>query len=203
MENKIILSGKILFNGCKIKNNKKKYYATIFVQRLSGNVDRIPLMISEENYTPVREGSLVKIRGYISSSYTGTKKTKLELCVNVKNMKVLEQETHDTNRVILQGLLKNYPKCRLTPNGTEISDIFLLVSNSHRKSDFIPCICWGECAKSVTSLKIDSEVKISGRFQSREYIKRISDFESESRIAYEVSVKKIINVEERNEKSNN
>ena len=56
------------------------------------------------------------------------------------------------------------------------------------KSDYIPCICWGRNARYASSLEVSSHLQMEGRIQRREYSKRISETETESRTAYEVSV---------------
>ena len=56
---------------------------------------------------------------------------------------------------------------------------------------YIPCICWGRNARYATTFEIGSHVSVIGRIQSREYVKKISEEEAERRIAYEVSVCKI------------
>ena len=74
---------------------------------------------------------------------------------------------------------------------TVIADLLLAVNRPYGKSDYIPCICWGREAKIASDLEIGSYIKITGRIQSREYIKKLTEIESEKRIAYEVSVKKL------------
>ncbi|MCM1225189.1 MAG: single-stranded DNA-binding protein, partial [Lachnospiraceae bacterium] len=48
-------------------------------------------------------------------------------------------------------------------------------------------------------LEVGTRLQIEGRIQSREYIKRISDDETETRTAYEVSVSKLEVAEEAEE----
>ena len=60
----------------------------------------------------------------------------------------------------------------------------------------IPCITWGRNALYTSGLDVGSRVKLYGRIQSREYTKNLSDTETETRTAYEVSVSKIELVEE-------
>ena len=69
--------------------------------------------------------------------------------------------------------------------------MLLAVNRSYGKSDYIPCITWGRNARFASGLEVGSRVKICGRIQSREYQKCISDTETETRVAYEVSVSKI------------
>ena len=80
---------------------------------------------------------------------------------------------------------------RKTPLGREIADLLLAVNRPYGKSDYIPCICWGRNARYASGFEVGEHVQLLGRIQSREYVKRISDTETEKRIAYEVSVSKL------------
>ena len=79
----------------------------------------------------------------------------------------------------------------LTPFGREIADILLAVNRSYNKSDYIPCIAWGRNASFCQNLVIGSKIRLTGRIQSREYKKRISDDEFVTKTAYEVSIVKL------------
>ena len=95
------------------------------------------------------------------------------------------------NQIQLDGFICKQPVYRMTPLGREICDILLAVNRSYGKSDYIPCICWGRNARFAGSLEIGSRIELVGRIQSREYQKRISEFEVVKRTAYEVSVNKL------------
>ena len=59
------------------------------------------------------------------------------------------------------------------------------------KSDYLPCIVWGRNAQRASEYEVGTKLNIIGRLQSREYTKRISDTETETRTAYEVSISKL------------
>ena len=80
---------------------------------------------------------------------------------------------------------------RVTPFGREIADILVAVNRAYNKSDYIPCIAWGRNAKFVNTLAVGANIKIWGRMQSREYQKRVSEDETVTKTAYEVSVSKL------------
>ena len=84
---------------------------------------------------------------------------------------------------------------RKTPLGREIADLLMAVNRPYGKSDYIPCICWGRNARYASAFEVGGHVLIWGRIQSREYMKRINENETEKRIAYEVSVSKLEYVE--------
>ena len=73
----------------------------------------------------------------------------------------------------------------------EIADLLLAVNRPYGKSDYIPCICWGRNARYASAFQVGGHVLIWGRIQSREYVKKISEEETQKRIAYEISVSKL------------
>ena len=100
------------------------------------------------------------------------------------------------NQIFLDGYICKPPVYRKTPLGREIADVLLAVNRPYGKSDYIPCICWGRNARYASAFEVGGHVLIWGRIQSREYMKRIGENETEKRVAYEVSVSKIENVTE-------
>lgn len=67
----------------------------------------------------------------------------------------------------------------------------LAVNRPYGKSDYIPCICWGRNARFASAFEVGEHVQVMGRIQSREYMKKITETESQKRVAYEVSVSKL------------
>jgi len=62
------------------------------------------------------------------------------------------------------------------------------VNRPYGKSDYIPCICWGRNARFAERLNVGERCTIHGRIQSRIYTKRLDEYHSEERVAYEVSI---------------
>ena len=62
-----------------------------------------------------------------------------------------------------------------------------LLYPSYHRTDYIPCILWGRSAQEAASALPGSKLHVTGRLQSRDYIKVI-DGESFTRTAYELSV---------------
>lgn len=172
------------------------YMVEIAVNRLSNYADYIPLMISErlinteEDYT----GQYIHVVGQFRSyNRHEEKKNRLVLSVFVRELEFLDEidENEKTNQIFLDGYICKEPIYRKTPLGREIADVLLAVNRSYGKSDYIPCICWGRNARFASGFEVGSHIQILGRIQSREYVKRISEEETERRIAYEVSVSKV------------
>ena len=172
------------------------YLVDIKVDRLSELKDIIPVMISErlldinQNYI----GSYVSIYGQFRSyNKHQDNRNKLFLSVFVREIEFLDliEEGTNSNEVFLDGYICKEPIYRKTPLGREITDILLAVNRPYGKSDYIPCICWGRNARFSGTFRVGERVAIFGRIQSREYVKKVSEEETEKRIAYEVSVNKI------------
>ena len=125
------------------------------------------------------------------------KRNRLVLSVFAREVKFVgeEEETVPVNQIFLDGYICKPPVYRKTPLGREIADLLMAVNRPYGKSDYIPCICWGRNARYASAFEVGGHVLIWGRIQSREYMKRISENETEKRIAYEVSVSKLEYVE--------
>lgn len=173
------------------------YMLNVSVRRLSESCDVIPLMISErlidvnEDY----RGAYIHVSGkFRSYNRHEEKKNRLVLFVFVRELEFIEEEVENvkTNQIFLDGFICKMPVYRKTPLGREIADILLEVKRPYGKSDFIPCICWGRNARFASKLNVGTHIEVEGRIQSREYIKRFVDKESEQKVAYEVSVSKVI-----------
>jgi primosomal replication protein N len=172
------------------------YMVEVSVRRLSDFVDYIPVMVSErlvdvrENY----EGEHVEITGQFRSFNRHEEhKNRLVLSVFAREFELLDEWDDEgvTNRIFLDGFICKDSVYRKTPLGREIADLLVAVNRSYGKSDYIPCICWGRNARFASGFEVGSHVQIWGRIQSREYMKKISETESEQHVAYEVSVSKL------------
>ena len=177
------------------------YMVDVNVKRLSNSEDRIPLMISErlidvsQDYT----GEFIMVSGQFRSyNRHDEQKNRLVLSVFVREVSFIEEELDGakTNNIFLDGYICKLPVYRKTPLGREIADLLLAVNRPDGKSDYIPCICWGRNARFASTFEVGEHVQIMGRIQSREYIKKLTETETEKRIAYEVSVSKLECLEE-------
>ena len=172
------------------------YMVEVEVKRLSNSEDRIPLMISERliDVTQDYTGEYIMVHGQFRSyNRHEEQKNRLVLSVFVREISFMEEEPDGTktNSNWLDGYICKEPIYRKTPLGREIADLLLAVNRPYGKSDYIPCICWGRNARYASGFEVGEHVQLLGRIQSREYVKRISDTETEKRVAYEVSVSKL------------
>lgn len=172
------------------------YTVEVLVKRLSDSEDRIPLMISERlvDVTQDYEGEYIQVSGQFRSyNRHEEKKNRLVLSVFVRELEFVEEEDDSvkTNQIFLDGYICKPPVYRKTPLGREIADLLIAVNRPYGKSDYIPCICWGRNARYASAFQVGGHVLVWGRIQSRDYMKKLSETETEKRIAYEISVSKL------------
>lgn len=181
------------------------YLVNVSVDRLSDMVDIIPLMISERliDVTKDYRGMKIEVSGQFRSynRHEGLK-NKLILSIFVRELQFVEdddmpQEQSKSNQIYLDGYVCKPPIYRKTPLGREIADILIAVNRPYGKSDYIPCITWGRNARYTGNLDVSTRVDVEGRLQSREYTKKLDDGTEEIRTAYEISVSRIEESEEK------
>ena len=200
--NKVTLSGEIVsnFEFSHECYGEGFYTAMLASDRLSGKKDIIPIMVSDRIVDVEAEwiGRFAKVSGQFRSynKHEGGRRH-LELSVFAREFKEIEFEHeepgngNDENLIFLDGYICKLPTYRETPTGREIADILLAVNRPYGKSDYIPCIAWGRNARFASGLGVGTRLQVDGRIQSREYQKRISDDETVTKIAYEVSVSRM------------
>lgn len=191
----------------------EKFYTSIVdVERKSGVIDKVPIMVSERL---ADVGSLLIGDGDVTDKWVGERvyiygqfrsfnkhdgnRNHLILHLFAREFFCIDDIGHDDNSIELDGFICKKPIYRTTPNNREICDILLAVNRPYRKSDYIPCIAWGRNARYTGDMEIGTNLRINGRIQSREYIKQITEGYAERRTAYEVSISKleVIDGEER------
>lgn len=169
------------------------YEFYVRVMRLSGQADILPVTASERIIAggDLTVGSTISAVGQFRSyNKIENGRSRLMLTVFVREL-VEPLPSKNPNSIILSGYICKPPVYRTTPFNREISDLLIAVNRAYNKSDYIPCIAWGRNARFVKNLTVGDMVALSGRIQSREYQKRISEEECVTMTAYEVSVSKL------------
>ena len=215
MSDKIIKNNQVTINGKIVSDfafnhevfGEKFYTANLSSIRKSGATDIIPVMVSDRlvDVKEDWEGQYVKIEGQFRSySKHAENENHLILSVFAREFEKIETLpfSDDENHIFLDGFVCKEPIYRKTPLGREIADLLIAANRPYGKSDYIPCICWGRNARFAGNLGVGTHITLEGRIQSREYKKRISDTETETRVAFEVSVSEI-NVVEKTEDNEN
>ena len=196
--NQVIIMGKIVsdFEFSHEIFGEGFYMVDVEVARLSDSYDIIPLMVSErlldveEDY----KGAYVCVSGQFRSYNRHEEKhNRLVLSVFAREVRFIGQDEDviPTNQIFMDGYICKPPVYRKTPLGREIADVLLAVNRPYGKSDYIPCICWGRNARYASAFTVGGHVLIWGRIQSREYVKKLGENQTERRTAYEVSVSKL------------
>ena len=169
-------------------NHGRRFYSFYLeVSRLSGAIDRLQILASEELLasTCVTEGEALTVEGQIRSFNNRTLRGR-KLIISVLAETIAVTDGPHANQVILQGVICKEPVFRRTPLGREICDVMLAVNRPYHRADYLPCILWGRCAQEVSDYPVGTVLSITGRLQSREYLKVI-DGVAEQRTAYEIS----------------
>lgn len=172
------------------------YRILVEVPRLSGVMDCLPVTLGPRMMArhQWKVGMLVDIAGQIRSyNRMEGSHNRLVLTVYAHRMEELSipGSLGGVNDVTLAGTLCRPPAYRTTPLMRRISDLLIAVNRPYHKSDYIPAIAWGERAQATCRLRVGERVVLTGRMQSREYIKRIPGEPDQVRTAYEVSVSRI------------
>lgn len=175
---------------------EKFYTSRMKVERLSGMDDLIPIMVSERlvDVTVPYENVMVSISGNFRSynEHDEDNNNHLILSVFAREFEIVEPEIGCVNEIEITGYVCKQPSYRKTPLGREITDMLIAINRPYGRSDYIPCIAWGRNARYALSLEVGDKVELSGRIQSRQYQKKLSDTEFETKTAYEVSVSRIV-----------
>lgn len=189
--NEITVSGKIVdgFTYSHKTRGEAFYSAMLSSERFSGRADVLPLIVSERIIDPDLDykNQRIQVNGTIRSyNEHENGKSHLRLVIFSKEIALLEDTKREVNKVSLSGYICKPPIYRETPLGREICDVFLAVNRSYGKVDYIPCLAWSRNAKFVSRLSMGVELKVEGRFQSRDYTKK-NDDNPVSYTTYEVS----------------
>ena len=164
------------------------YTFPVETRRLSGTADVINVVAREsllQSAELLEAGNIYvsgELRSFNNRSGEGAK-----LVITVFAKELALEDGEDENSVYLEGTLCKTPNLRSTPRGREICDLMLAVNRRCGRSDYLPCICWGRRAREYSRLAVGDRLSLTGRIQSRPYIKMIDGLPVE-KTAYEVSI---------------
>ena len=170
------------------ENHGKRFYDfSLEVERLSGTVDILPIIMPEQVLCQMdlSGGDMLEILGQIRT-FNSHREDGRKLIISVYAQTLAACEGVCINEVELTGTICKPPVCRMTPLGRQICDVMLAVNRAYRRADYIPCILWGQTARLAASCSVGDVLHLTGRLQSRQYIK-VLDGENLTRTAYEVS----------------
>lgn len=173
--------------------------------RKSTEKDMLPIIVSDRlvEIKDLQVGKKISVKGQVRTfnKHISDDKRKLLIMVFARDAWEVEEESESApefnNNVKLSGYICKPPVYRVTPKGREIADVLIAVNRTYGKSDYIPCITWGRNARYTGNLDVGTRVDVEGRLQSREYTKKLDDGTEEIRTAYEISVSRIEESEEK------
>ena len=199
--NKVYVSGEIVSDASFSHEVFGEGFYEFFVKvmRLSGQADILPVTVSERLITggELEKGKHLSAVGQFRS-YNKIENGKSRLMLTVFIRELIEDDPErNPNSILLSGYICKPPVYRTTPFNREIADVLVAVNRAYNKSDYIPCIAWGRNARFVKTLAVGDKIAVSGRIQSREYQKKLSETEFKTMIAYEVSVSKLAAFDDR------
>ena len=175
-----------------LSRGERFFIFPVETRRLSGAVDTINVVAREALLAALRieEAERLCVQGELRSFNNRREEgPKLVITVFARALS-LAGGGEDVNAITLRGALCKQPVLRVTPMGRDICDLMLAVNRRCGRSDYLPCICWGARARTAALFDVGDGVELTGRVQSRQYIKLIEG-EPVEKTAYEVSASEI------------
>ena len=163
------------------------YRFTLSVLRLSGQADKLPVIVPKAllDAVPVAAGDTVTVIGQLRS-FNNKSGQGSRLVISVFAHQLTPGGESPFNQIQLSGVLCKTPVPRRTPLGREICDVMLAVPRAFQRADYLPCILWGRTAQEASRCHTRDKIGITGRLQSRVYTK-LTEEGAEERTAYEIS----------------
>lgn len=165
-------------------------------ERDIGVTDSIPIMA--EGF--LENDKYVSVIGELSTrNVTGTDGNKhLDVYVFARDISVIgngeiPENRKDENQFRGEGYICKVRPLRETPNGIIIRD-FVIAFNKKYVSYYVPSIAWNENARFINEDDIGAMIRVSGRVQSRVYMKRLDSGAEMCKTAYELSCNHIVKV---------
>lgn len=175
-----------------LSRGERFFIFPVETRRLSGAVDTINVVAREALLAALRieEAERLCVQGELRSFNNRREEgPKLVITVFARALS-LAGGGEDVNSITLRGALCKQPVLRVTPMGRDICDLMVAVNRRCGRSDYLPCICWGARARTAALFDVGDGVELTGRVQSRQYIKLIEG-EPVEKTAYEVSASEI------------
>ena len=188
------------------KNYGENFYGfRLSCSRKSTEKDMLPIIVSDRlvEIKDLQVGKKISVKGQVRTfnKHISDDKRKLLIMVFARDVREVEEESESApefnNNVKLSGYICKPPVYRVTPKGREIADVLIAVNRMYGKADYIPCITWGRNARYAGNIDVGTHIDVEGRLQSREYTKKLDDGTEEIRTAYEISVSRIEESEEK------
>ena len=164
------------------------YRFPLCVPRLSGREDTLNVLVPEALLetcpldTDMQVEVIGEVRSFNNRSGNGNR---LLITLFAKTLTLTQEEF--CNEVYLSGVICKPPILRRTPLGRDICDLLLAINRKYRRADYLPCIAWGSLAMFCAQLEVGNTIILSGRLQSRLYLKN-SEEQCTEHTAFEISI---------------
>lgn len=189
--------------------DRKIYETKIAAPRRSGTEDVLILRYSgkvagrKKEADRLKKGTRVIVAGEIRTENEREivpTQPSVKIFIFADGIAEAPENTENQNEVRLCGHICKDPRARVIKNKKtreedkeplHITDLMVAVEGG-KNPNYIPCICWQNVADAAAGLKKGMYVEIEGRFQSREYRKKIEENDVPFLMtAYEVSVSQL------------
>ena len=191
--NKIILSGQLrnIEYSHQIEDivfNK----ALLIVPKENGQEDVINLKFKAFS-NPYKENDRINIEGNIRSYSYKIDENKNKVIIYVFTYFDKPENEEIINHVELDGRICKINDLRVTQSGKHnvhfiLANNLISSDNSKRLNSYIPCIAWGNLAKELSKLTVNTKLKVIGALHSREHKKILDNGEVELRVAHELVI---------------
>lgn len=192
-KNEVLLEGLTLGEPEWSHENHGTQFYRVFLQapRLSGQVDVLPVLLTGGLAAQAAADRLLRIRGQLRS-FNNRSGVGSRLVLTVYAQEIQTGLDEPCNQIELSGALCKPPIFRRTPLGRSICDLMLAVPRRYGRADYLPVIAWGQLAVRSSRLRVGDPLALEGRVQSRTYHKVTESGETEERVAYEVSMMRLL-----------
>jgi len=195
-KNEVLLEGLTLGEPEWSHENHGTQFFRLYLQvpRLSGQADVLPILLQGGLAAQTAADRSLRIRGQLRS-FNNRSGVGSRLVLTVYAQELQPGQDEPLNQITLSGALCKPPIFRRTPLGRSICDLMLAVPRRYGRADYLPVIAWGQLAVKASRLRVGDPLALEGRVQSRTYHKVLDSGETEERVAYEVSMMRLLDPE--------
>ena len=167
--------------------------AKLICKRSSGQEDVINLRFKSFSNS-YKENDEICVKGNLRSYSYRTEEGKNKVVIYAFTyFDDAEQPADRGNEVQIDGRVCKMNELRKTRSGKN-NIHFILANNlispdsSKRLNSYIPCIAWGQTARKLAEISVNTKLSIVGELHSREHTKTHDNGEVEIRVAHELLV---------------
>lgn len=166
--------------------------AEMIVKRDNGSEDIINLRF-KSFCNKYKEDDEISIRGNLRSYSKKISENKNKVTIYVFTYFDNPEVEDVKNSVTIDGRICKINELRTNKSGKHnlhfiIANNLVSSDTSKRLNSYIPCIVWGQLAKEMSKLSVNTKLELTGEIHSREHRKIHEDGTIEFRVAHELLV---------------